>query len=49
MTRYINPFYSFGIKKNCHKNAKNPLLFQFKRKVIKWTVLIIEEFNQTYF
>jgi hypothetical protein len=28
---------------NCHKNGKNPLLFQFIRKAIEWTVIIIEE------
>ena len=33
------------IRKNCHKNGKNPLLFQFIRKAIKWTVIIIEEFH----
>ena len=31
--------------KNCHKNGKNPLLFQFIRKAIEWTVIIIEEFH----
>ena len=36
--------YSFGTKKNCHKNGKNPLLFLFIRKAIEWTVIIIEEF-----
>ena len=42
MKRYIN---SFGTRKNCHKNGKNPLLFQFIREAIEWTVIIIEEFH----
>jgi hypothetical protein len=58
MKKYINSLYSFGRRKNCHKNGKNPLFFQFIRKAIKWTVIIIEEFHtcllhikffQTYF
>ena len=32
MKRYTNSFYSFGTRKNCHKNGKNPLLFQFIKK-----------------
>ena len=58
MKRYINSMYSFGTRKNCYKNGKNPLLFQFLKKVIKWSIIIIEEFysfllhvkfSQTYF
>ena len=45
MKRYINSLYSFGTKKNSDKNGKNPLLFQFIKNVIKWTVIIIEEFH----
>ena len=33
---YMNSFYAFG-RKNCLKNEKNPLLFQFIRKAIKRT------------
>ena len=29
----------------CHKNGKNPLLFQFIRNAIEWTVIIIDEFH----
>ena len=43
--KYINSLYSFGTRKNCHKNGKNPLLFQFIRKAIEWTVIIIEKFH----
>jgi Reverse transcriptase (RNA-dependent DNA polymerase). len=32
-----------GLWSNCHKNGKNPLLFQFIRKAIEWTVIIKEE------
>ncbi len=32
----MNSFYAFG-RKNCLKNEKNPLLFQFIRKAIKRT------------
>ena len=36
--KYLNSLgYSFGTRKNCLKNGKNPLLFQFIRKAIKWT------------
>ena len=58
MKRYVNSLYSFGTRKNCHKNGKNPLLLQFIRKAIEWTVIIIEElhscllhikFSQIYF
>jgi hypothetical protein len=58
MKRYKNSLYSFRTRKNCCTNEKNPLLFQYKRKVIKWTVIIIEVFHfslvlirysQTYF
>ena len=35
--KYINSLYSFGTRKNCYKNGKNPLLFQFIRKAIEWT------------
>jgi len=45
MKRYINSLYSFGTRTNCHKNGNNPLLFQFIKKVIKCTVIIIEEFH----
>ena len=40
-----NSLYSYGIRKNCQKNGKNPLLFQFIRKAIEWTVIIIEVLN----
>ena len=40
----VDSLYSFGTRKNYHKNGKNPLLFQFIRKAIEWTVIIIEEF-----
>ena len=33
--RYIKALYLFGTKTNCHKNGKNPLLFQFTRKAIR--------------
>ena len=42
--KYINSLYSFGTRKKCHKNGKNTLLFQFIRKAIELTVIIIEEF-----
>ena len=44
MKKYINSLYSFGRRKNCH-NGKNPSLFQFIRKAIEWTIIIIEEFH----
>ena len=47
MKRYINSLYPFGTRKNCHKNGNNPLLFQFIRKAIEWTVIIIEEFHSS--
>jgi len=47
MKRYINSLYLFGIRKNSHKNGSNSLLFRFIRKVIEWTVIIIEEFMST--
>jgi hypothetical protein len=37
MIRYINSLYSIGTRKNCYKNGKKPLLFQFIRKAIKVT------------
>ena len=43
MKRYINSFYSFGSRKNCHKNRNNPLLFKLIRKMIKWNLIIIEK------
>ena len=45
MKRYINSLYSFGTKKSCHKNGKNPLLFQFIRKAVNWTLTIMEKFH----
>ena len=56
--KYINSLYLFGTRENCHKNGKKLLLIQFIRQVIKWTVIITEEFHscllhinysQTYF
>jgi hypothetical protein len=48
MKKFINSLYSFEIRKNCHKNEKNPLLFQFIKNAIKWTVIIIEELSTSY-
>ena len=45
MMRYINPFYSFGTRKNCHWNGENPLLFQFIRKAIERTSIILKELH----
>ena len=47
--KYINSLYSFEIRKNCHKNRKNPLLFQFIRMAIEWTVIIVEVFQSCLF
>ena len=46
--KYINSLYSFGTRKNCHKNGNNPLLFQFIRKAIEWTVILISLLSTSY-
>ena len=58
MNRYINSLYLSGTRETSYNNGKNTLLFQFIRKAVKWTAVIIEgfhsclfhiQFTQTYF
>jgi hypothetical protein len=41
--RYTNLFLLYGIRRNCHSNGRNLLLYQFIKRVIRLTVIIIEE------
>jgi hypothetical protein len=41
--RSTNLLIVFGIRNNCHSSGRNLLLYLFKRRVMKRTVVIIEE------
>jgi hypothetical protein len=43
--RYINLLILFGIRKNCHRNGKTLLLYLFTKRVIKLSVVTIEEYH----
>ena len=45
MIRFSNSLYSFGKIKNCPKNGKTSLLFQFTLKVTKLIIITMEEFH----
>jgi hypothetical protein len=40
--RYTDLFVVYGIRRNCHSSGRNLLLYQFIKKVIRLTVIIIE-------
>jgi hypothetical protein len=40
----IHKLVVYGIRRNCHRSRTNLLLYQFIRRVIRLTVIIIEEF-----
>jgi hypothetical protein len=42
--RYTDLFVLFGIRRNCHSNGRNLLLYKFIKRAIRLTVIIIEEF-----
>ena len=39
----VNCMYPGWTRENCQNDWKNPLLFQFIGKLIKWTVIIFEK------
>jgi hypothetical protein len=39
--RYTNLFVLHGIRRNCHSSGRNPLLYQYIKRVIRLTVIII--------
>jgi hypothetical protein len=41
--RYTNLFVLYGIRRNCLRNGRNLLLYQFVKKVIRLSVIIIGE------
>jgi hypothetical protein len=41
--RYTDLFVLYGIRRNCHSSGRNLLLYQFIKRVIRLTVIIIEE------
>jgi hypothetical protein len=41
--RYTHFLVLYGIRRTCHSNGRNLLLYQFLKWVIKWTVIIIKE------
>jgi hypothetical protein len=41
--RHRNLFVLYGIRRNCHSSGRNLLLYQFIKRVIGLTVIIIEE------
>jgi hypothetical protein len=41
--RYTNLFVLHGIRRNCHRNGRNLLLYKFIKRVIRLIVIIIEE------
>jgi hypothetical protein len=41
--RDTNLFVLYGIRRNCHSNGRNLLLYQFIKRVIRLIVIIIEE------
>jgi hypothetical protein len=38
-----NLFVLYEIRRNCHSSGRNLLVYQFIKRVIRWTVIIIEE------
>jgi hypothetical protein len=40
---YTNLFVLYGIRRNCHSNGRNLLLYQFVIRVIRLIVIVIEE------
>jgi hypothetical protein len=43
--RSTNLLTVFGMRKNCQSSGMNLLLYLFMGRVIKWTVVIIEEYH----
>jgi hypothetical protein len=43
MVRYTILFILYGIRRNCHSSERNLLLYQFIKRVVRLTVIIIEE------
>jgi hypothetical protein len=41
--RYTNLFVLYGIRRNCHSNGRNLLLYKFIKQVIRLIVIIIKE------
>jgi hypothetical protein len=40
----IHKLVLYGIRRNCNRSGRSLLLYQFIKRVIRWTVIIIKEY-----